>query len=112
MQNADDVGVRKATRRLRLALETHLNDAVVEIIMAQNLEGHVAVEHPVARLVDDPHAPRAENRLNFKRIVNDRPEIRIGSQIAFLPDKHARPASLAVTRPTRQRTSTFRTTVF
>ena len=56
----DDVRVREAGRRARLAQEPLARRVGAREVRRQHLDGDVAVELHVAREVDDPHAAAAE----------------------------------------------------
>ena len=63
----DDVGVRERRDRLRLGLEAGERVGVVDEVLGQHLDRHVALEAGVARAVHLAHAAGAERRQDLVR---------------------------------------------
>ncbi len=64
--DGDDVGVAKVGRGARLMLELQVEVGVAGLVIAQDLDGHVAVEQGIAPAVNDGHAART---IAFEQLV-------------------------------------------
>ena len=73
--DADDIGVREHGDRVGLGAEGAAKLLVGGHLVAHDLDGHLAVEPPVGRLIDHGHTALADQLKNLIAIVQDLPNV-------------------------------------